>query len=145
MDKYTVLYLNWITNKDLLYSTWNSAQCYVATWMGGEFGGEWIHAYVWLSPFAAHLKLHWLCPNTKWKVKKEKIQSRDKTVIKKANNENNICKIFSTSIYLVQLNMKNELEVKEFSMVIVNIFSNLKILWALVLKKFILFNPMLAV
>ena len=41
--------------------------------------------------------------------------------------------------------MKNELEVKEFSMVIVNIFSNLKILWALVLKKFILFNPMLAV
>ena len=33
-------------NKDLLYSTWNSAQCYVAVWMGGEFGGEWIHVYV---------------------------------------------------------------------------------------------------
>ena len=26
----TLLYLKWITNKDLLYSTWNSAQCYVA-------------------------------------------------------------------------------------------------------------------
>ena len=38
--------LKWITNKDLLYSTWNSAQCYVAAWMGGDFGGEWIHVYV---------------------------------------------------------------------------------------------------
>ena len=26
---YTLLYLKWMTNKDLLYSTWNSAQCYV--------------------------------------------------------------------------------------------------------------------
>ena len=24
--------------------------------MGGEFGGEWIHEYAWLSHFAAHLK-----------------------------------------------------------------------------------------
>ena len=24
---------------------------------GGEFGGEWIHVYVWLSLFAVHLKL----------------------------------------------------------------------------------------
>ena len=29
MDMYTLLYLKWITHKDLLYSTWNSAQCYV--------------------------------------------------------------------------------------------------------------------
>ena len=43
---YTLLYLKWITKKDLLYSTWNSAQCYVAAWMGGGFGGEWIHVYV---------------------------------------------------------------------------------------------------
>ena len=42
MDMYTLLNFKWITNKDLLYSTWNSAQCYVAAWMGGEFGGEWI-------------------------------------------------------------------------------------------------------
>ena len=27
------------------YSTWNSVQCYVAVWMGGKFGGEWIHVY----------------------------------------------------------------------------------------------------
>jgi len=29
---------------DLLYGTWNSAQSYVAVWMGWELGGEWIHA-----------------------------------------------------------------------------------------------------
>ena len=33
-----LLYFKWITNKVLLYSTGNSAQCYMATWMGGEFG-----------------------------------------------------------------------------------------------------------
>ena len=40
MDRYTLLYLKWITNKVLLYSTGNSAQCYVAAWVGGGFGGE---------------------------------------------------------------------------------------------------------
>ena len=30
MDMYILLSLHWITNKDLLYSTGNSAQCYVA-------------------------------------------------------------------------------------------------------------------
>ena len=35
---YTLLYFKWITNKNLLYSTWNSAQCYVAAWMGGGLG-----------------------------------------------------------------------------------------------------------
>ena len=59
MDMCTLLYLKWITNKDLLYSTGNSAQCYVAAWMGGgvRFAGESIHVYVRLSPFAVHLKL----------------------------------------------------------------------------------------
>ena len=36
MNMYTLLYLKWITNKDLLYSTGNSVQFYVAAWMGGE-------------------------------------------------------------------------------------------------------------
>ena len=69
MDIYTLLDLKWITNKDLLYSTGNSAQCYVAVWMGREFGREWPHVYTWLSPFAVHLKQHCLLisytPNTK--------------------------------------------------------------------------------
>ena len=61
MDMNTLLYLKWITNKNLLYSTGNSAQCYVAAWMGGEFGGEWIHVYVWLSPFDVHMRLSQCC------------------------------------------------------------------------------------
>ena len=52
----TLLYFKWITNKDLMYRTWNSALCYVAAWMGGGFGREWIHVYVWMSPFVVHLK-----------------------------------------------------------------------------------------
>ena len=47
----------WITNKDLLYSSGDSAQCHPAAWMGGEFGGEWIHVICRLSPFAVHSKL----------------------------------------------------------------------------------------
>ena len=31
VDRYTLLYLEWITNKDQLYSTGNSAQCYIKT------------------------------------------------------------------------------------------------------------------
>ena len=57
VDMYTLLYLKWITSKDPLCSTGNSAHYYVAAWMGGEFGGEWIHVYVWLSPFTVYLKL----------------------------------------------------------------------------------------
>ena len=29
----------------------------VATWKRGEFGGEGIHVYAWLSPFTVHLEL----------------------------------------------------------------------------------------
>ena len=62
MDVHILLYLKWITNKDLLYNTCNSAWCYVAAWMGGEFGREWIHVYVYcLRPFALHLKLSQHC------------------------------------------------------------------------------------
>ena len=35
---YTLLYLKWITSKDLLYSTWNSARYYVPAWMGEDVG-----------------------------------------------------------------------------------------------------------
>ena len=69
MDMCTLLYLKCVISKDLLYSTGNLAMCYVAAWMGGEFGGEWIHVYVWLSPFAVCLSYHstvnWLYSNTK--------------------------------------------------------------------------------
>ena len=57
MDKYTQLYSKGITKK----GTGNSAQCYVAAWMEEEFGGEWIHVYVRLSPCAVHLKVSQHC------------------------------------------------------------------------------------
>ena len=49
-DVYTLLYLEWVTNKDLLCSTRSSSQCYVAAQMRGEFGGEWryIHIYMYV-------------------------------------------------------------------------------------------------
>ena len=55
--EFGMLYLNWITNKDLPYSTGNSAQCHAAAWVGKGFREEWMHVYVWLSPFAVRLKL----------------------------------------------------------------------------------------
>ena len=54
----------------LLYSTGTPclhhyvAQCYVAAWMEGEFGGEWVHAYAWLGPFTVHLESLYCPPET---------------------------------------------------------------------------------
>ena len=47
MDMYTLLYFKWTTNKDLFYSTGNSAQCHVAAWIGGEFGGVCGYMYMY--------------------------------------------------------------------------------------------------
>ena len=58
---YTLLYVKWVPNKDLPYNSTGSAPCYMAAWMGGESGGEWIHVCAWLSPFTAHLKLSQSC------------------------------------------------------------------------------------
>ena len=60
MDMYTLLYLKWITNKDVLYSTGNSAQCYVAAWMGREFESVDTCLRI-LGPFAVHSKLSQHC------------------------------------------------------------------------------------
>ena len=61
MVMYTLLCLKWITNRELLYSTWNSAQCYVAAWIGEGFGGGQIYVSVCLSPFAVRLKRSQCC------------------------------------------------------------------------------------
>ena len=68
-DMNTLLYLKQFTSKDLLRGTGDSAQCYAAAWVGGEFWREWTHVYVRLGPFAVLLKLSQHCelaiPNTK--------------------------------------------------------------------------------
>ena len=58
---YTLLYLKWISNKDLLCSTWNSAQSYVPDWMEGRFGGEWIHVYIFIYFNCRLITLQYCC------------------------------------------------------------------------------------
>ena len=38
VDMYTTSITQWMINKGLLYCTGNSAQCYVAAWMGWVWG-----------------------------------------------------------------------------------------------------------
>ena len=57
---HTLLCLKWITSKDPLYSTWSSVQCCV--WPGWDgVWGEWLHVYMWLGPFAVHLRVSQHC------------------------------------------------------------------------------------
>ena len=60
MDMYTLLYLKQITNKDLLYSTGNFAQCHVAAWVGGAYGWEGSVAK-WLR-ICLQCRRHWFSP-----------------------------------------------------------------------------------
>ena len=60
-DMNMLLYLKWRASKVPPYSAGSSAQCYVAAWMGGDCGGEWIHVHARWSPFAFHLKLSQRC------------------------------------------------------------------------------------
>ena len=46
IDIYTLLYIKYITNKDLLYSTGNSTQYFVMAYMRKESKKEWIYVYV---------------------------------------------------------------------------------------------------
>ena len=50
MGLYTVLYLKWITNKDLLDSTVELCSMLCGSLDGRGVEGDWIHVYVWLSP-----------------------------------------------------------------------------------------------
>lgn len=60
MDMYTLVYLKWIANKDLLYSTWNLLNV-----MAGPNGtGAWGRMDTWAcmaNPSAVHLKLSQHC------------------------------------------------------------------------------------
>ena len=78
---YTLLYLKWITNKDLLYSTWKFAQCYVPAWTGGGLGNNG-YMYMYgrvplLFTWNYHNVVNWLYPSTKcfWCLKKLRIKN----------------------------------------------------------------------
>ena len=69
IHRYPLLYFKWITNKDLLFSTRNSAQCYVAAWMGEELGKNgYMYMYSWvtlLHTWNYHNIVNWLYSNIK--------------------------------------------------------------------------------
>ena len=73
----TSLCLKWVINEDLLDSTGNSAQCYIAAWMGGVSGengmcicmAESLHCP---PETMTTLFVNWPYPNTKYKVKKSR-------------------------------------------------------------------------
>ena len=71
MNMYTLLCFKPITNKDLLYSTRSSAQCYMAAWMQrslGENGYMYMHGWVpLLSTWNYHNIVNQLYSNTKHK------------------------------------------------------------------------------
>ena len=46
IDIHIILYIKYITNKDLLYSTGNSTRYSVMTYMGKDSKKEWIYVYV---------------------------------------------------------------------------------------------------
>ena len=76
----------------LLYSTGTSVQYYVATWMEGKFGGEWIHVYVWLSPLLStwncHNIVNWLI--LEYKKLKKNLKNKNHWIISKMKSEINI-------------------------------------------------------
>ena len=98
---YTRLYLKWITNKDLLYSTGDSAQCYAAVWVGGEARGEWIHVHVWLSPFAVHLKLSQHCSSALLQPKKF-FKKFKKKITKKISLKPTLCRYLGLWQHLIR-------------------------------------------
>ena len=45
IDMYTLLYVEWMSNNDLLYSTGKCTQWSVVTYLGKESEKEWINVY----------------------------------------------------------------------------------------------------
>ena len=54
---YILPHIEWMSNRDLLYTTGKFTQYYVITYAGKESEKEWIYVYVQLIDFAVCLKL----------------------------------------------------------------------------------------
>ena len=67
IDIYTLLYTEEMTNRDLLYSTGNSAQYSAVAYMGTESKKNeciYTYIYIWLNHFSVRLKLTQYCKST---------------------------------------------------------------------------------
>ena len=82
MDIYTQLYFKWMTNKDLLYSTWNSALCYTAAWIAGEFAGRMNTCMYMAGSLCCSPETIWLYLNTKLKALKNNNNNKKKPPVK---------------------------------------------------------------
>ena len=97
----TLLYLKWITNKDLLYSTGKSAQCHVAAYKGGGFGENGCMCmFGWVSSVFTwnyHKIVNRLYPNKKLKVQKINTCWRPTMQEQQSQNEGEASKALSLS------------------------------------------------
>ena len=84
--------LGWTTPPDRHPKLCPLPWCPIPT-LGREFGGEWIHIYVWLNPFAVHLKLSQYCLLISY------TSIQNKKLKKKQNTEHNTLsnKLINTS------------------------------------------------
>ena len=64
IDIYTLLCIKQVTSKNPLYSTGNSTQYSVMTYMGKESKKEWIYVYVELIHFAVQQKVTQHCKSS---------------------------------------------------------------------------------
>ena len=59
---YSILHLlasmmHLIHQSGLLTARLDTSKCFVAAWMGGKLGKEWIHVFLWPGPITIQLKL----------------------------------------------------------------------------------------
>ena len=57
MDMYTLQYLKWVTNKELLVQHRKLCSMSMTAWMEGKYRGDGMQVYSWLSLFAVSLKV----------------------------------------------------------------------------------------
>ena len=87
MDMYTLLYLKWITNNDLWYSTLNSAQFYVTTWVGRECGENgYMYMHGWVSLLSIEIIMTLVISYTPMQKKKKVKQFKYNKNLKKIKN-----------------------------------------------------------
>ena len=82
-----LLYLKWITNKDYCIAQGTLPN---VMWQPGwerSLGGEWIHVYVWLSPFAVYLKLSQHCYSAILQYKIKNLKEKKRYIDKKKKIE----------------------------------------------------------
>ena len=104
---YTLLYIKYITNKDLLYSTGNYTQYFVITYKRKESEKEYTHTC--LNRCAVHPKLTQHCKSTTPQFKKKK-----KKVWKNPSKNDSVSQN-KTGLHALQLQINDKIQLTHFS------------------------------